>query len=58
MSGIMELVGSQLHDGQERPRAVSEYLIERMITGGVTRLCLVIAPTKADIVSYYGASLG
>ena len=51
-------VGSQLHDGQERPRAVSEYLLERMITGGVTRLCLVIAPTKADIVAYYGASLG
>jgi dTDP-glucose pyrophosphorylase len=29
-----------------------------MITGGVTRLCMVIAPTKADIVAYYGASMG
>src|SRR5437764_198879 len=27
-------VGSRQHDGTERPRAVSEYLIERMVQGG------------------------
>jgi dTDP-glucose pyrophosphorylase len=51
-------VGSQLDGSRERPRAVSEYLIERMLTGGVTRLCFVIAPNKADILAYYGASIG
>ena len=26
-------VGSQMREGQERPRAVSEYLVERMVAG-------------------------
>ena len=40
----------------ERPRAVSEYLLERMILAGATRLCFVISPGKSDILEYYGAS--
>jgi glucose-1-phosphate thymidylyltransferase len=51
-------VGSHLDDGQERPRAVSEYLVERMIAGGATKLCFVIAPGKSDILEYYGGSIG
>ncbi|HZW11071.1 MAG TPA: sugar phosphate nucleotidyltransferase [Phycisphaerales bacterium] len=51
-------VGSQIEDGTERPRAVSEYLIERMIVAGATRLCCVIAPGKSDILNYYGARVG
>src|ERR1041385_5222016 len=47
-------VGSRLEDGNERPRAVSEYLIERLIAGGAERLCFVISPEKSDIVSYFG----
>jgi glucose-1-phosphate thymidylyltransferase len=32
-------VGSR-HDGEaERPMAVSEYLVERMILGGATKIC-------------------
>ena len=50
-------VGSQMHDGQERPRAVSEYLVERMILGGATNLCFVISPGKTDILAYYGSRL-
>jgi glucose-1-phosphate thymidylyltransferase len=51
-------VGSRF-DGQiERPRAVSEYLIERMIGGGATKICFVISPGKSDILEYYGASIG
>lgn len=47
-------VGSR-HDGSmERPRAVSEYLIERMIKGGADRICFVISPGKSDILEYYG----
>jgi dTDP-glucose pyrophosphorylase len=50
-------VGSQMDHGQERPRAVSEYLVERMVLGGVTKLCFVISPRKTDILEYYGSRL-
>jgi dTDP-glucose pyrophosphorylase len=47
-------VGSRMDQGAERPRAVSEYLVERMILGGAERICFVIAPGKSDIMEYYG----
>src|SRR5215213_2895232 len=47
-------VGSRLDGDAERPRAVSEYLVERMILGGAERICFVIAPGKSDILEYYG----
>ena len=50
-------IGSRLEDGGERPRAVSEYLVERMIKGGATKLCFVISPGKTDILEYYGSRL-
>jgi glucose-1-phosphate thymidylyltransferase len=51
-------VGSRVVDGTERPRAVSEYLVERMILAGADRLCFVISPGKSDIVEYYGGEIG
>src|SRR5215210_7965586 len=48
-------VGSRLDGDSERPRAVSEYLVERMIIAGADRICFVIAPGKSDILEYYGA---
>lgn len=52
-------VGSQFDaTGVERPRAVSEYLVERMLKAGATRICFVISPGKADILAYYGAQVG
>jgi len=48
-------VGSRRHGDEERPRAVSEYLVERMIRGGAAKLCFVISPGKSDILEYYGA---
>jgi dTDP-glucose pyrophosphorylase len=39
--------------GVERPKAVSEYLIERMLVAGAERVCLVISPDKTDIIPYY-----
>src|SRR5215469_2758293 len=48
-------VGSSVEKGQERPRAVSEYLVERMISGGADKLCFIISPGKADILQYYGS---
>jgi glucose-1-phosphate thymidylyltransferase len=50
-------VGSRVEGDSERPRAVSEYLVERMIKGGADKLCFVISPTKADILQYYGSRL-
>ncbi len=48
-------VGHSVDDeGIERPRAVSEYLVERMVLGGATKICFVISPGKSDIVEYYG----
>lgn len=47
-------VGSDFRAGVERPRAVSEYLIERMVNAGVDKLCFVISPGKSDIVNYFG----
>lgn len=46
-------VGSRREGDRERPRAVSEYLVERMITAGATRLCFVISPDKGDIMENY-----
>jgi dTDP-glucose pyrophosphorylase len=47
-------VGGRLDGAIERPRAVSEYLVERMILGGASKICFVIAPGKSDILEYYG----
>jgi len=47
-------VGVRRDGGTERPRAVSEYLLERLALGGATKVCLVISPHKADILRYYG----
>ena len=50
-------VGSKVEGGEERPRAVSEYLVERMIRGGADKLCFVISPGKTDILEYHGSPL-
>jgi dTDP-glucose pyrophosphorylase len=47
-------VGSRLEGGCERPCAVSEYLVDRMVRGGADKLCFVIGPGKSDILEYYG----
>jgi dTDP-glucose pyrophosphorylase len=51
-------VGSRFDGEVERPRAVSEYLVDRMIRGGATKLCFVISPGKSDILAYYGGQIG
>ncbi|HZQ61090.1 MAG TPA: nucleotidyltransferase family protein [Casimicrobiaceae bacterium] len=51
-------VGSRRDGDAERPRAVSEYLLERMVEAGVDRICFVIGPGKTDIMNYYGARFG
>ena len=52
-------VGSRVDErGVERPRAVSEYLVERMVHAGADRLAFVISPWKSDILQYYGGRYG
>jgi len=51
-------VGSRLDGETERPRAVSEYIIERMIGAGANKICFVISAGKSDIIGYYGGGLG
>jgi glucose-1-phosphate thymidylyltransferase len=51
-------VGSRKDGGTERPRAVSEYLIERMLRAGADKICITISPGKSDIVEYYGGGVG
>jgi dTDP-glucose pyrophosphorylase len=46
-------VGSRLVDGVERPKAVSEYLVERMLSAGASQICMIISPEKTDVVKYY-----
>jgi glucose-1-phosphate thymidylyltransferase len=43
--------------GVERPRAICEHIVDRMLLGGATRLCFVIAPDKSDIIEYLGGDI-
>jgi dTDP-glucose pyrophosphorylase len=47
-------VGSRIDHDRERPCAVSEYLLDRMVLGGADKICFVISPTKSDILGYFG----
>jgi dTDP-glucose pyrophosphorylase len=49
-------VGSRLDGQTERPRAVSEYLVERFLIAGAKKVCFVISPGKSDILEYYSGN--
>src|SRR4051794_3241372 len=51
-------VGSRVDGDTERPRAVSEFILERMIAAGADKICFVIAPGKSDIMAYFGGGIG
>jgi glucose-1-phosphate thymidylyltransferase len=46
-------VGSRPVDGVQRPKAVAEYLVERMIAAGPDQICMVISAEKTDIIKYF-----
>lgn len=50
-------VGTRQDGMTERPRAVTEYLLDRMLAGRVNRICFVISPEKTDIIRYFGARI-
>jgi glucose-1-phosphate thymidylyltransferase len=51
-------VGSRFDGPVERPRAVSEHLVERMLVAGATKICFIISPGKSDILAYYAGQIG
>jgi dTDP-glucose pyrophosphorylase len=51
-------IGSRIDHGVERPCAVSEYLLERMVIGGAGKICFIISAGKSDILEYFGDSYG
>lgn len=51
-------VGSRKDGFDERPKAVSEYLVDRMLAAGVDKICFTISSAKSDIVDYFGAEVG
>jgi glucose-1-phosphate thymidylyltransferase len=53
-----ELLPVGERDDGQRPKAVSEYLVERLTAGGADKLCFVISPGKSDILQYYGGRIG
>src|SRR5437016_3492533 len=46
-------VGSRIVDGVDRPKAVAEYLVERMIAAGAEQICMVISAEKTDLIRYF-----
>ncbi|HEX7129989.1 MAG TPA: nucleotidyltransferase family protein [Rhodanobacteraceae bacterium] len=51
-------VGARSLPDAPRPRAVAEYLVERMLRGGADKLCFVIGEGKSDILDYFGGEFG
>lgn len=51
-------VGSREDAAGEHPKAVSEYLLERMTLAGAAKICFVISPGKGDILQYFGSRVG
>ncbi|MBV8586573.1 MAG: nucleotidyltransferase family protein [Verrucomicrobia bacterium] len=48
-------VGYKESANKKRPRAVSDFIVERLIIGGANKLCFVISPRKGDILQYHRA---
>lgn len=46
-------VGSRILEDVERPKAVAEYLVERMIAAGAEQICMVISAEKTDLIRYF-----
>jgi glucose-1-phosphate thymidylyltransferase len=46
-------VGFDQRNEQKKPRAVSEFIVERLIVGGATKICFIISPSKGDILRYH-----
>ena len=50
-------IARRIDNGAARPRVVSEFLVDRLIAGGATKLCFVISSSKSGILDYFGGSI-
>ena len=39
---------------EQRPKVVSQYIIENMVEAGVNRILIIVGEGKQDVVEYYG----
>jgi dTDP-glucose pyrophosphorylase len=51
-------IGFDQLETQRKPRAVSDFIVERMTTGGASKICFVISSGKSDILRYHGSGRG
>ena len=51
-------VAARNGDGLVRPKAVAEFVVDRMLAAGADRICMVVAPDKADVLRYFGRLAG
>lgn len=52
-----ELLPMGAYEGNvRRPRAVSDFLMERLVIAGASKICFVISADKSDILQHYGGS--
>jgi dTDP-glucose pyrophosphorylase len=47
-------VGFDQLEERKTPRAVSDFIVERLIIAEATKICFVISPNKSDILRYHG----
>ncbi|HZC35931.1 MAG TPA: sugar phosphate nucleotidyltransferase [Chthoniobacterales bacterium] len=47
-------IGFDQLETQKKPRAVSDFIVERLIIAGATKICFVISSSKSDILRYHG----
>jgi dTDP-glucose pyrophosphorylase len=47
-------VGFDQLEERKTPRAVSDFIVERLIIAQASKICFVISPNKADILRYHG----
>jgi dTDP-glucose pyrophosphorylase len=51
-------VGAGREGDEARPRPVSDHLVDRLVAGGATRICFVVATGSLEVVAHYGAEAG
>ena len=49
-------IGCDQSEERKKPRAVSDFIVERLVIGGTKKICFVISPNKCDILRYHGCA--
>ncbi|MBV8141377.1 MAG: nucleotidyltransferase family protein [Verrucomicrobia bacterium] len=49
-------IGCDHTEERKKPRAVSDFIVERLAIGGAKKIAFVISPNKCDILRYHGCA--